>query len=89
MNCFAGRIVIREDRIGGLVWNQPCPIPPENKIAFPSPEAPLYFCVQHYEVFVDSCYEALERAGLIDHDIVVEPPDDFDLLVQAMSEQGE
>lgn len=84
--CFAGRIIIRHDRLGGLDWDRPCPIPPEDQIPF---TPPWFFCVQHYCVMVDLVWDVLEAQGLIDHDVVAGPPDEFDLLVaQLVERQG-
>jgi hypothetical protein len=76
--CFAGRIVIRQDRIGGLDWENPCPIPPEDTIPF---HPPWYFCTQHYMVMIEIVWDVLDEMGLVDHDIVAGPPDEFDEMV--------
>lgn len=78
--CFAGRIIIRDDGMGGLNWTQPCPVPPEEMLPF---TPPMYFCVPHYDVLVDELYETLDRDGLIDHDLVT-PPDEFDMMVRRL-----
>lgn len=79
--CFAGRIVLREDRLGGLDWTHACPIPPEDCIPL---NPPMFFCPQHYQVAADLLYEVFDRAGEIDHSIVggpVPPLDEFDQIV--------
>lgn len=80
-SCFAGRIVIRRDRLADLVWDVPCPVPTE--VALPT-RPPMYFCVRHGEAIFESMYEVCDRMGLIDHDIVAGPEDEFDVLMDRL-----
>lgn len=76
--CFAGRIIVRHDGLHGLVWDRPCLIPTE--VTLPT-EPPMYFCVQHGQAVFEQMYEALDATGLIDHDVVLGPQDEFDELM--------
>lgn len=80
-SCFAGRIIIRADQLAGLVWDQPCPVPAE--VELPT-RPPMYFCVPHGEAIFESLYEAYDKMGLIDHDIVAKPSDEFDALMDQL-----
>jgi hypothetical protein len=84
--CFAGRIIIREDRLAGLEWSQPCPVPPEEVLPF---EPPMYFCVQHYGAAVDSIWDAFDEVGLVDHGIVAGPRDEFDRMMEQLGMWGD
>lgn len=82
-NCMAGRMIIREDRLGGLDWQTSCRVPPECMLPT---DPPLYFCVPHYEAAVDEVWTVFDGAGLIDHGIVAGPPDEFDRLIERLRE---
>lgn len=79
--CFAGRIIIRNDQVGGLNWSDPCPVPSEQRIPT---HPPMDFCVPHYDVMIDVLWHLFEDQGLIDHDIVAGPPDEFDRLIDSL-----
>lgn len=81
--CFAGRIVIRHDLLGGLDWTRPCVVPAENELPM---VPPMYFCSPHYGVLADSLAEMFDRVGLLDQGIVTGPLDDFDALMQQHAE---
>lgn len=83
--CFAGRIIFREDRLGGLDWTRACPIPPENFVPL---NPPMFFCTQHYQVAADFLYDFFDRLGAIDHSIVGAPGtplDEFDRLIAGLT----
>lgn len=80
--CFAGRIIIRSERVDGLIWDRDCPIPAE--VMVPT-DPPMYFCVQHGESVYGQLYEAFEAQGLIDHSIVdIGPWTQFEELMQRL-----
>lgn len=79
-SCFAGRIVVRHDRLGGFDWTVACPVPTETYVPT---VPPMFFCVAHGDAIYETLYEAYQKLGLIDHNLVSEPMDDFDRLVQA------
>jgi hypothetical protein len=78
IRCFAGRITVRHDRVAGLIWDRPCPVPTE--VIVPT-EPPMYFCYAHGQVMLDQLFQAFDTAGLIDQGIVAGPPDEFDELM--------
>lgn len=82
--CFAGRILIRHDLVDGLDWRTPCPIPPEEVLPF---DPPMYFCAGHFTSAVDTFWDVLDRAGLIDHGIARPPADEFDEIVTSLRSQ--
>lgn len=79
--CFSGRIVIREDGLAGLDWTTPCRIPPETRIPT---EPAMFFCVQHGQAIYDVLFGMFDPQGLIDHDIVMGPGDEFDELIDRL-----
>lgn len=76
--CFVGRIIIRTDGLAGLDWRTPCRVPPEEMLPF---DPPMYFCVRHYDAVAEGLYDILDAAGLIDHDVVAGPMDEFDAIM--------
>lgn len=71
--CFVGRIIIRDDRVGGLEWNLPCPVPAENHLDC---TPPMYFCSPHFNALSEDMFAVLDRLGLIDHNPLVGPETD-------------
>jgi hypothetical protein len=83
--CFAGRVIIREDRMGGLDWKTPCPIPPEEYVPT---EPAMFFCVQHYDVGMAQLWHAFADSGLLDYDIVAGPRSPFEDLIEQLQARG-
>lgn len=81
--CAIGRYMTRNDPLGGLDWQTPCPVPAETSLPF-KPE-PLWFCTRHFDALEDEIYPLFLAAGLLDTSIVGGQPDAFDELVE---EQG-
>lgn len=74
--CFAGRIIVRSDRLGGLDWTTPCPVPAENILEF---DPPMYFCSPHMEPITFVMYDRLVAMGAVLPGILggpVEPAED-------------
>jgi hypothetical protein len=44
----------------------------------------MWFCVAHGDAVFDLMYELFDGRGLIDHDIVMGPGDEFDELVEQL-----
>lgn len=79
--CFAGRIITRRERVDGLAWHEPCPIPTE--LVLPT-DPPMYFCVAHGESVFAQLYGVLEAQGLIDDGVVAGPWTEFEELMQRL-----
>lgn len=60
--CFVGRIIKRDEPIGGLDCQAPCQVPAENILPT---DPPMYFCSPHYAVLHDLLPASLARAGLL------------------------
>jgi len=85
MECFAGRTLRRQDRLAGLDWATPCPVPAEESLPM---QPPWWFCVPHYDAVIDYLWPVFAEAGLIDQDIGAGPGDEFDEIMSRL-EQGE
>jgi hypothetical protein len=71
--CFVGRIIFRDDNLGGLNWQDSCPVPAENELSVDGVET--YFCSPHFVALNEQLYQLYDEAGLIDHGIVGGGPD--------------
>lgn len=83
-SCFAGRIIVREDGLAGLVWNRPCLIPTEIELPMGDDAPSMWFCPQHGDAIYGLLYELYEGQGLINHALVGRRPDAFDDLMQQL-----
>lgn len=81
--CAIGRYLTRPQ---DGEWMTPCPVPAESIVPFPVP-TPLYFCPAHHKEVMDKLWALFESAGLIDHDIVMGPAEEFDEIAYRLRQQ--